>query len=131
MSKQRKPAPTAAKLAPGTKLYVVQRKSWRASGDHLLREEGDGGHPVRAFVGRKSAEALCEELERAARRQLSPFRFVNADLELAVKQGKMGFRAGLKKLGVPLPPAKILKVEDLFAPCWQEWWDSIVPDLTE
>jgi hypothetical protein len=131
MSKKKKAEAGPPGLVPGAKLHVVQRRSWRAGWEQFRRGDNDeGGAAVRAFVKRKHAEALRDELEREARRELCPFHFLIGELSEDAFGGVAGFRKGLKALHVPVPPAKVLKTELGDNSAWVEWWDGINGELT-
>jgi hypothetical protein len=125
--KSRRRAPGSNKLVPGLKLFVVQRRSWRMRGEWFEREDKDGGVPERAFVDRAKAEAQCAELEAAARRVVSPIRFIYGDIEEPAAKKLV---AGLQKLGVPPPSAELLRGE-MQEERWAEWWDGVSGELTD
>ncbi len=125
------PAPQGpGTLQAGQKLYVVQRRSWRASWRGFFHGDDDSGQPVQAFADRAQAEAACEALERQARREFSPFRFLQGDLELAANGGEEAFLKALKRLGVKAPPKKALR-EELSEDSWRLWWDAMAADLSD
>jgi hypothetical protein len=129
-SRRRSGGKEAAGLVPGLKLYVVQRRSWRSGGEVFLREDDDGGVPVRAFTKRAHAKACRDDLERRARRELSPFWFLWGEVSERIEGGRRGLLRGLKALGVSPPPKETLKT-DLIEQPWRDWWDSIAGTLTD
>jgi hypothetical protein len=117
-----------AALAPGQKLFLVERTTWRAEEDRFYPDEEGGGLPVRALLTKEEAEASRDALERRARLELSPFRFAMGEAE-ATKGGRKAFDRRLKALGISAPaPADGDFFENVE---WQAWWDGIAEGLSE
>ncbi len=115
-------------LAPGQKLFLVERTTWRAVEDRFYPDEEGGGLPVRALLTKEEAEACRDALERQARLELSPFLFALGEAE-ARKGGRKAFDRRLKALAITVPPPAN---GDFFEnDQWQAWWDGIADGLSE
>jgi hypothetical protein len=115
-------------LAPGHKLYLVERTTWHVEGDRFRPDEEEGGLPVRALLTKAEAEACRDALERQAKLELSPFLFAMGEAE-ATKGGRKAFDRQLKALGISAPAPKD---GDFFENDeWQAWWDGIADGLSE
>jgi hypothetical protein len=116
-------------MAP-RKVYLVQRKGW--SFDDYQQEfdhdpDAGGGVPVRAFASRARAEACARNLERAARKEVSPFVF--GDLGYLSSLSLEEFCDFLRTLKVRPPPIESLERHPFAR--WREWWDEHAGGLSE
>jgi hypothetical protein len=124
------------KPSPGKGVFVVQRLSWTVmqdeSGPVFYRNEGDQGTPLCCFRDRERAEAYCRELQRQARRELSPFRFIQ-ELEFLEDLTSLSEKAlcqGLRKLGLKPPTVRTFPTKWKTINWWA-WWDAVAGDLSD
>jgi hypothetical protein len=118
------------------RLYLVQRLGWNVWEYHgrgqCTRDEEDHGVPVRAFTDKKSADALCDQLELECRRDLNPFQFEGGEMELLTSLDEEGFAAGLQALGLTPPTPKTfpyLNSDTLVDQA--RWWDATCESMTD
>jgi hypothetical protein len=120
------------------RMYLVRRLGWKVYGykgypptcfRDMLNTPTDDPRttPVAAFTDRAAAEARARELERAARRLLSPFWSGNA-VRVRTSLTEEEFLARLKALGVPPAPVEQAKQGQPPSRNWWAWWEPHAHD---
>jgi hypothetical protein len=119
--------------------WLVLRLSWEVDsylGVWCHRDEEDGGIPVAMFCDFKLAKQRCQELEREARLEFSPFLFLSSydGLSSLSTRNEEQWRQSIEALGLVMPDAKRYPLEkqswmrDSMID-WSRWWHDQIEQL--
>lgn len=117
-------------------MFLVMRVSWSVcllpkSRTVCYSNDGEDATPIAVFSSQAAAEAHAAELEQQARRELSPFLFLDLrELDHISSHPVTEWRRRLKTVGLNMPTKKAFN-DGSGEIDWQAWYDSLVETLTD